>query len=57
MTEPKLKPIAPVDVEMQRQASGDYIAFDTVNKRIISTGFDDEEDFEAWKREYFAKGR
>lgn len=57
MTEPKLKPIAPCDVEMQRQASGDYIAFDTVNKRIISTGFDDENDFEDWKRDYFAKGR
>lgn len=54
MTEPKLKPIAPVDVEMRTERSGEKIAWDKVNRRIISTGFDDEDDFESWKKDYFA---
>ena len=54
MTEPKLKPIAPIDVEMRKERTGEIIAWDKVNNRIVSTGFDDEADFDNWKKEYFA---
>lgn len=54
MTEPKLKPIAPVDVKMRKERTGEIIAWDHANNRILSTGFDDEHDFEQWKKDYFA---
>ena len=48
-----MKPIAPIDVEMQKSVTGELIAFDKVNRVIMASGFDDENDFEVWKRSYF----
>lgn len=55
MTEPKLKPIAPADVDMRTDRSGEKYAWDKVNSRILSTGFDDEDDFEDWKKQFFER--
>lgn len=46
--------LRPDHVILQRQASGEYAAIDKRNGRVVSNGFDDEEDFETWKRDYFA---
>lgn len=45
-------PIAPADVVLMRRPSGEYVAFDNVNKRELAV-VDDADDFEAWKVVYF----
>lgn len=52
----KHKPVAPIDVEMQKSVTGELIAFDKVNRVILASGFDDAEDFEKWKKSYFRPG-
>lgn len=42
------KPITPADVQMQKSVTGEIIAFDTRNKVILASGFDDESDFKQW---------
>ena len=53
MTDQKLQPLAPVDVELRTDKSGEKYAWDSRNSRIISTGFDDDDDFEEWKEKFF----
>lgn len=36
------------DVQLQKSVTGELIAYDTKQKKIIATGFDDEEDFQQW---------
>lgn len=48
------KPIGEADVVFRRDRSGDNIAFDIRNNRILASDFDDESDFEDWREKYFA---
>lgn len=48
------QPIAPIDVQLQKSVTGELIAFDTKNKIILASGLEDDEEFEKWKKQYFA---
>lgn len=53
MTEPKPQPLAPADVVSRKLPTGEIVAWDKRNNRQIASGFDDEADFEDWKKERF----
>ena len=53
VTEPKLQPLAPADVVSRKLPTGEIVAWDNRNNRQIASGFDDEADFEDWKKERF----
>lgn len=39
-------------IELQKSVTGELIAFDTHRKVIVGSGFDDEDDFNKWLKEY-----
>lgn len=50
-----LRPIAPVDVEMRMQSTGEIIAWDKANGLMLASGFYSREDFEQWMKSYFGQ--
>lgn len=38
------------DIKLQKSVTGELIAFDTNRRIIVATGFDDEKDFEQWRK-------
>ena len=45
--------LAPADVVSRKLPTGEVVAWDNRNNRQIASGFDDEDDFEDWKKERF----
>lgn len=39
-------------IKLQKSVTGELIAFDTRRKVIVGSGFDDEEDFNRWLKNY-----
>lgn len=52
MTKPEPKPKRE-DVELRRDRSGDWLAVETKTGRVVSSGFDDESDFNEWAEQFF----
>lgn len=45
------------EIKLQKSVTGELIAFDTLNKCILATGFEDEDDFNIWRNAYLAEQR